>query len=143
MSDKHEKRIYTCATAHLDTIWNWDFEHTITNCLYNTLVGNFELFEKYKDYKFNFEVSDIHKLDDYELEEELDDYIHDIKSKYSLNPLKYFDKYAITEGYEIDVDIALEGDRDYYEDTETVIVVKNGRSWKVLSDDVYPYNLMF
>ena len=57
MSDKHEKRIYTCATAHLDTIWNWDFEHTITNCLYNTLVGNFELFEKYKDYKFNFEGS--------------------------------------------------------------------------------------
>lgn len=57
MSNKPEKRIYTCATAHLDTIWNWDFEHTITNCLYNTLVGNFELFEKYKDYKFNFEGS--------------------------------------------------------------------------------------
>ena len=57
MSGKLEKRIYTCATAHLDTIWNWDFEHTITNCLYNTLVGNFELFEKYKDYKFNFEGS--------------------------------------------------------------------------------------
>ena len=57
MSVKHEKRIYTCATAHLDTIWNWDFEHTVTNCLFNTLVGNFELFEKYKDYKFNFEGS--------------------------------------------------------------------------------------
>ena len=57
MADKHEKRIYTCATAHLDTIWNWDFEHTVTNCLFNTLVGNFELFEKYKDYKFNFEGS--------------------------------------------------------------------------------------
>lgn len=57
MADKLEKRIYTCATAHLDTIWNWDFEHTVTNCLYNTLVGNFELFEKYKDYKFNFEGS--------------------------------------------------------------------------------------
>lgn len=57
MADKHEKRIYTCATAHLDTIWNWDLEHTVTNCLFNTLVGNFELFEKYKDYKFNFEGS--------------------------------------------------------------------------------------
>ena len=57
MSNKPEKRIYTCATAHLDTIWNWDLEHTITNCLYNTLAGNFELFEKYKDYKFNFEGS--------------------------------------------------------------------------------------
>lgn len=50
-----EKRIYTCATAHLDTIWNWDFEHTIHVCLYNTLVQNFRLFEKYPDYKFNFE----------------------------------------------------------------------------------------
>ena len=57
MQEKFEKRIYTCATAHLDTIWNWDFEHTVTNCLFNTLVGNFELFEKYKDYKFNFEGS--------------------------------------------------------------------------------------
>ena len=57
MSNVNEKRIYTCATAHLDTIWNWDLEHTITNCLFNTLVKNFELFEKYKDYKFNFEGS--------------------------------------------------------------------------------------
>ena len=57
MSEANKKRIYTCATAHLDTIWNWDFEHTVTNCLFNTLVGNFELFEKYKDYKFNFEGS--------------------------------------------------------------------------------------
>lgn len=57
MSEANEKRIYTCATAHLDTIWNWDLEHTITNCLFNTLVGNFELFEKFKDYKFNFEGS--------------------------------------------------------------------------------------
>ena len=46
MSNVNEKRIYTCATAHLDTIWNWDLEHTITNCLFNTLVKNFELFEK-------------------------------------------------------------------------------------------------
>ncbi len=57
MSEKLEKRIYTCATAHLDTIWNWDLEHTVTNCLFNTLVGNFKLFEKYRDYKFNFEGS--------------------------------------------------------------------------------------
>ena len=50
-----EKRIYTCATSHLDTVWNWDVEHTIYNCLYNTLYKNFDLFEKYPDYKFNFE----------------------------------------------------------------------------------------
>lgn len=52
-----EKRIYTCATAHLDTIWNWDFEHTISVCLYNTLVQNFLLFQQYPEYKFNFEGS--------------------------------------------------------------------------------------
>lgn len=52
-----EKRIYTCATAHLDTIWNWDFEHSISICIYNTLVKNFKLFKKYPDYKFNFEGS--------------------------------------------------------------------------------------
>ncbi|MCM1393089.1 MAG: hypothetical protein NC185_09995, partial [Ruminococcus sp.] len=50
-----EKRIYTIATAHLDTVWNWDFEYVITDCLKNTLDENFALFEKYPDYKFNFE----------------------------------------------------------------------------------------
>ncbi len=50
-----EKRIYSCATAHLDTIWNWTLEHSIGNCLYNTLAQNFALFEKYPDYTFNFE----------------------------------------------------------------------------------------
>ncbi|MEG2001630.1 MAG: glycoside hydrolase family 38 C-terminal domain-containing protein [Clostridia bacterium] len=52
-----EKKVYTVATAHLDTIWNWDFEHTIDVCLKNTLERNFKLFEKYKDYNFNFEGS--------------------------------------------------------------------------------------
>ena len=47
--------IYTIATAHLDTIWNWDFEHVINVCLKNTLYENFTLFEKYPDYRFNFE----------------------------------------------------------------------------------------
>ncbi|MCM1544609.1 MAG: hypothetical protein NC110_04850, partial [Ruminococcus sp.] len=50
-----EKRIYTIATAHLDTVWNWDFEYVITDCIKNTLDENFALFEKYPDYKFNFE----------------------------------------------------------------------------------------
>lgn len=52
-----ERRIYTIATAHLDTVWNWDFEHVITTCLKNTLDDNFALFEKYPDYRFNFEGS--------------------------------------------------------------------------------------
>lgn len=53
----NEKRIYTIGTAHLDTIWNWDFEYVISTCLKNTLNENFDLFEKYPDYKFNFEGS--------------------------------------------------------------------------------------
>lgn len=52
---ERKKQIYTIANAHLDTVWNWDFEHTITKCIYNTLVKNFELFEKYPEYQFNFE----------------------------------------------------------------------------------------
>lgn len=52
-----EKRIYTIGTAHLDTVWNWDFEYVIGTCLKNTLNDNFALFEKYPAYKFNFEGS--------------------------------------------------------------------------------------
>lgn len=55
MSDK--KKIYTVATAHLDTVWSWDFEKTVSQYIYNTLVDNFKLLEKYKTYKFNFEGS--------------------------------------------------------------------------------------
>ncbi len=50
-----EKTIYTVATAHLDTIWNWSFETTVQDYLPKTLEKNFELFRKYPDYRFNFE----------------------------------------------------------------------------------------
>lgn len=50
-----DKKIFTIATAHLDTVWNWDFEHVINVCLKETLDQNFALFEKYPDYRFNFE----------------------------------------------------------------------------------------
>ncbi len=50
-----DKKIYTIATAHLDTVWNWDFEHVISVCLKDTLEQNFRYFEKYPDYRFNFE----------------------------------------------------------------------------------------
>ncbi len=52
-----KKKIYTVATAHLDTVWSWDFETTVSKYIYNTLVDNFKLFEKYPTYKFNFEGS--------------------------------------------------------------------------------------
>lgn len=49
------KKIYTVATAHLDTVWSWDFEETVSKYIYNTLVDNFKLFEKYPTYTFSFE----------------------------------------------------------------------------------------
>ncbi|MDR3344229.1 MAG: hypothetical protein LBT21_01335 [Oscillospiraceae bacterium] len=49
--------IYAVATAHLDTVWNWDFETTIREYILNTLRDNFALFEKYPDYVFSFEGS--------------------------------------------------------------------------------------
>lgn len=48
------RTLYTVGYAHLDTQWNWDYVTTIDEYLYNTLVDNFELFEKHPDYVFNF-----------------------------------------------------------------------------------------
>ena len=52
-----KKKIYTISNAHLDTIWSWDFETTVSKYIYNTLNDNFQRFEKYPEYKFNFEGS--------------------------------------------------------------------------------------
>ncbi|MCR5040604.1 MAG: hypothetical protein K6C36_00740 [Clostridia bacterium] len=49
------KHVHTVATAHLDTVWNWDFETTIRRYIPHTLRSNFRLFEKHPDYVFNFE----------------------------------------------------------------------------------------
>ena len=54
--------IRTAATAHLDTIWNWDFETTVSQYIRDTLVKNFRLFEKYPDYVFSFEGSRRYEL---------------------------------------------------------------------------------
>ncbi|MBE6835417.1 MAG: alpha-mannosidase [Ruminococcaceae bacterium] len=54
-NSKKKKHLYTVATAHLDTIWNWDFEYVISKCIPKTLKDNFRLFNISKDYKFNFE----------------------------------------------------------------------------------------
>lgn len=51
----NKKKIYTVATAHLDTVWSWDFEETVSKYIYNTLVDNFKMFEKYPTYTFSFE----------------------------------------------------------------------------------------
>lgn len=52
-----KKKVYTISNAHLDTIWSWDFETTVGKYIYNTLNENFQRFEKYPEYKFNFEGS--------------------------------------------------------------------------------------
>ncbi len=73
-----KKRIYTVATSHLDTVWSWDFETTVSKYIYNTLVDNFELFKKYPTYTFSFEGSYRYELmEEYypELFEELKKYI--------------------------------------------------------------------
>ena len=49
------KHVHTVATAHLDTVWNWDFETTVRHYIPRTLKWNFAFFEKYPDYVFNFE----------------------------------------------------------------------------------------
>ena len=54
---RNKKKIYTVATAHLDTVWSWDFETTVSKYIYNTLVDNFKLFKKYPTYTFSFEGS--------------------------------------------------------------------------------------
>lgn len=49
--------IYTVATAHLDTSWNWDFETTLREFLPRTVYDNLPLFAKYPEYVFSFEGS--------------------------------------------------------------------------------------
>ena len=60
--DKKKPVIHTVATAHLDTVWNWDFETTVSKYIKATLEKNFRLFEKYPDYIFSFEGSRRYEL---------------------------------------------------------------------------------
>lgn len=50
-----KQRIYTVATAHLDTVWDWTFETTVKEYIYRTLRDNFNNFETYPNYRFSFE----------------------------------------------------------------------------------------
>ena len=78
MADTKKPTVRTAATAHLDTVWNWDFETTITKYIRNTLEMNFRLFERYPEYVFSFEGARRYELmEEYypELFEELKKYI--------------------------------------------------------------------
>ncbi len=73
-----KRSIYTVATAHLDTSWNWDLETTIREFIPKTLNENFALFEKYPEYVFSFEGSYRYELmEEYypELFEKMKEYI--------------------------------------------------------------------
>ena len=50
-----ENRIYATSTAHLDTVWRWELPKTIEEFIPSTIEENFELIEKYPEYRFNFE----------------------------------------------------------------------------------------
>ena len=52
-----ENKIFTVATAHLDTVWRWELPKTIEEFIPDTFEKNFELIEKYPHYRFNFEGS--------------------------------------------------------------------------------------
>lgn len=56
------KKIYTVATAHLDTCWLWTYEKSIDAFIPGTLKENFYLFKKFPEYKFNFEGSNRYEL---------------------------------------------------------------------------------
>ena len=52
-----ENKIFTVATAHLDTVWRWELPKTIEEFIPDTFEKNFGLIEKYPNYRFNFEGS--------------------------------------------------------------------------------------
>lgn len=75
-----KQRIYTVATAHLDTVWDWTFETTVKEYIYRTLRDNFNHFEKYPNYRFSFEGAYRYELmEEYypELFEKLKGYVAD------------------------------------------------------------------
>ncbi len=57
-----QNKLYVVANAHLDTQWNWTIQDTIRDCVKTTLERNFELIEKYPNYRMNFEGAFRYKL---------------------------------------------------------------------------------
>lgn len=57
-----DKVLYTVGYGHLDTQWNWDYQHVINICLPRTVTENLYLFGKYPDYQYNFTGSRRYKM---------------------------------------------------------------------------------
>jgi alpha-mannosidase len=47
--------VYVVGTSHLDSQWNWTVQDTIREFVPNTFYQNFKRFERYPNYKFNYE----------------------------------------------------------------------------------------
>src|SRR5947208_3593952 len=47
--------LYVIGTSHLDSQWNWTVQDTIREFVPNTFFENFKRFEKYPNYRFNYE----------------------------------------------------------------------------------------
>lgn len=50
-----ENKIFTVATAHLDTVWRWELAKTIEEFIPDTIEKNLDFLERYPNYRFNFE----------------------------------------------------------------------------------------
>ncbi len=57
-----QKILFTVGYAHLDTQWRWDYQKTIREYIWNTMVDNFSLLEKYPYYVFNFSGANRYRL---------------------------------------------------------------------------------
>ncbi|MFA6450142.1 MAG: glycoside hydrolase family 38 C-terminal domain-containing protein [bacterium] len=49
-----DKVLYVVGYAHLDTQWRWTYQDSIYKYIPNTMHFNFDLLDKYPDYRFNF-----------------------------------------------------------------------------------------
>ena len=47
--------LYVVGTSHLDSQWNWTVQDTIREFVPNTFFENFKRFERYPNYRFNYE----------------------------------------------------------------------------------------
>jgi alpha-mannosidase len=47
--------LYVIGTSHLDSQWNWTVQDTIREFVPNTFFENFKRFEKFPNYRFNYE----------------------------------------------------------------------------------------
>lgn len=55
-SDRYPKPVlYVVGTSHLDSQWNWTVQDTIRDFVPNTFFENFRRFERYPNYRFNYE----------------------------------------------------------------------------------------